>query len=203
VDYPWIRANGADVEAAYHRHKDELDRLAPYIHSKPVSRLTLAEVGLWIRQRAEEGCRLIVVDPITAASAGDKRWLADDDFVIGIQNVLGETGSSLILITHSKKGNRPGNPTGHDQGMGAAYFRFSDSDLWLLRTKKPRRVELRRTKLDMPWNMSLELFVQIHKSRLGRGAGKEIGFTFGDGLMFAEQGVVTKDLPEMKDPEAA
>ena len=34
--------------------------------------------------------------------------------------------------------------------------------------------------------------VKIYKARNGRGAGQELGFIFGAGMMFAEQGVICK-----------
>jgi hypothetical protein len=151
-------------------------------------------VGNWVRRQAEEGVRILVVDPITAADAGDNRWRADDDFVLGLDRTLSETGASLILVTHPKKAGRANIPTGHDQAGGAAFFRFSDTDIWFQRTKKPRKVEMRRTRQDVPFRNALNLFAVILKSRHGRGAGMEIGFEFGEGLKFVEQGIVTREV---------
>jgi hypothetical protein len=193
VDFDWVKANPDEVVQAMTRHSKAIDQVGSHIWSEPQSRLTLGAVGAWIRERAREKHRVIVVDPITAADAGDSRWRADEDFVLGLEKVVTETQSSLILVTHPKKGNRPGQPTGHDQAGGAAFFRFSDTDIWINRIKKPRKVWLRRGRDDQPWQESTNLFFQVHKSRNGRSAGLEFAFTFADGLKFAEQGVVIKD----------
>jgi hypothetical protein len=42
----------------------------------------------------------------------------------------------------------------------------------------------------------------MHKTRDGKGAGQELAYTFGDGLHFAEIGVVKADVAD-SDGEAA
>lgn len=189
VDFDWLRANEAEASAGAKRNAAAIDRIGSHIWSEPPSRLTLGLIAQFIRERADEGHRVIVVDPITAASAGAQRWTVDDDFMIGTQKVLTETGTSLLLVTHAKKGFNSKSPSGHDQAGGAAFYRFSDTDIWVRHHKKPRRVEMRRTKEDVPWIDTLHTFVEIHKARHGRGNGLEIGFKWNN-MRWAEQGIV-------------
>lgn len=199
VDHGWIKDNGEKVALAMERHRTRIDDIGQHIHSsegKPVSLDTL--VG-WTKEQLSGGRRMLVIDPVTAANAGAERWDADQHFMLKVESKVTEYGASLILVTHPKKGNRPGASTGHDQAGGAAYFRFADTSIWLHRPKKPRKVQY-QTRMG-PASSHIPIFFQLHKTRNGKGAGMEIGFTFGEGLMFAEQGIVLKELKAESPPE--
>lgn len=196
LDWEWLRKNGKLAQDAIDRHHAELNELGHQIWSRPMSELTLGAVGAWIRDRADEGARVIVIDPITAADAGDTRWRADKDFVLGVQRVLGDSGASLILVNHPKQtAGREKNPSGHSQAGSAAFFNFSDTDIWIRRLKTVKRVELMRTREDVPWRDSLDTFVHIHKARFGRGTRDEIGLRW-EKMHFAEQGIVIRDVKD-------
>lgn len=197
TDHKWIAANGPEVTAAMDRHAGLIDELGKSIYSEPTDRVTLKSLLGWIRQMASAGKRVLVVDPITAVSAGENRWTKDEDFVIEAQNILTAHRASLILITHSKKGNRPGQPTLHDQAGGAAYSRFTDTDIWIQKIKQPRAVEYRNVD-GQTFQGRFTQFFQLHKTRNGRGGGLEIAFNFGEGLEYAEQGVVKREIKEKK-----
>jgi hypothetical protein len=151
-----------------------------------------------MKEACEANKRVLIIDPITAAHAGVDRWTKDDDFVLAAQSLLNRHGASLILITHARKGNRPGVPTGHDMGGGAAYYRFSDTTIWVKKLKKPRRIKY-QTRMG-PVAGKVSLFFDLHKTREGRGQGLELACTFGADLKFIEHGIVLNDLP---DEEAA
>jgi hypothetical protein len=139
VDTDWVRDHADQVRVAMNRNAGMIDMLGTRIWSEPIERLTLDKLLGWTRDRAKEGTRVLVIDPITAADAGTERWRVDDDFMIRTQQILTEHGASLLLITHPKKGNRPGAPTGHDQAGGAAYHRFADTNIWLYRPRARER----------------------------------------------------------------
>lgn len=191
VNLEWVKANRDVALAAWRRHRQVIDELGAHIHSAPLERVTFNSLLDWIVQKCKAGCRVLVVDPITAVSAGDNRWTKDEDFVIAAQSVLTSYGASLILVTHAKKGNRPGAPTMHDMAAGAAYARFADTSIWLQKSKKPREVKYCSPLGNASGKFSL--FFQLHKTRNGRGGGLELAFTFGEGLKFAEQGIVLAD----------
>lgn len=188
VDWEWIKGNGPAVLDAIERHKSYLRELGTLIHSAPAERVTLESMLAWVREQCAHGKRVIVIDPITAVAAGKERWVDDENFMMGAQKAATDAGASLILITHARKGNRPGAPSGHDMANGAAYWRFADTTLWLIRHRDPVDVNI-KTQLGLK-PMQLDTFCQIQKARNGRGRGLELGFNFGHDLLYAEQGVV-------------
>jgi hypothetical protein len=201
LDFDWIKANPDRVRDALARHKPLLDALGRDIYSSDGQRVDLDGLLGWITQMASAGKRVIIVDPITAVAAGVERWTKDDDFVAAANDVAERHGASLVLVNHAKKGNRPGAPTGHDQSGGAAYYRFSDTDIWIAKPSKPRTVRMRHPMGHLI--LQPPLFFQIHKARNGKGTGAEIGYMFGGvdddagdpaSLKFAEQGVVVEEI---------
>jgi GTPase SAR1 family protein len=191
VDFEWIRDNPGQVTAALERNRVTLDSIGKLIDSEPDDRVTLRSLAAWVRQMASAGKRVIVIDPITAADAGRDRWLEDDTFVNDVNKIISSHGVSLVLITHPKKGMKPGVPSSSDIAAGAAYSRFVDVNLWLHKPKKPRAVVMRHK--GMNFHATPGLFVQIHKARNGRGANYELGFNFDRTLTFVEQGLVMKE----------
>ena len=191
TDFAWIADHGDEARAASERWKETINELGSLIYSSPAERATTESLLGWIRQMASAGKNPIVVDPITAISAGDNRWIKDEQFIVEGQQIMTAHESRLILITHAKKGNRPQNPTGHDMAGGSAYHRFTDTTIWLVREKKPKDVKV-ITAMG-PAQMRLKTFLQIHKARHGRGSGKTLGYIFGEGLKFAEQGIVVDE----------
>lgn len=197
VDHDWIFAHEKEVEVAKERNAGMIDELGKCIYSAPAERVTLQSILEWLRQMAAAGKRALVVDPITAVAAGAERWLKDEDFVIEAQRIVRAHNASLFITTHPPKGNRLGAPTLHNQAGGAAYSRFTDTNIWINRPLKPRRVEW-VDRFHMRGQGTIEQFFQIHKARNGRGAGRELAMTFGEGLAYAEQGVVKREIKEMR-----
>jgi hypothetical protein len=191
VDYEWIKQNLDMVMSAMDRHADYIRELGACIHSAPADHVALDDMLAWVREQCAHGKRVIVIDPITAVAAGKDRWTEDNRFVVGAQAAVHAAGASLILVTHSKKANRFAAPTEHDMALGAAYSRFVDNVLWIVHHHEPKPVKIRTKIGDM--GMSLKVFCQIHKARNARGRGIELGFEFGHGLLYAEQGIVVKE----------
>lgn len=194
IDLDWMKDNADTMRSASAKNRELINEVGQFVYSAPNERVTLDTLLNWVRQMASAGKRVIVVDPVTAVSAGNERWTKDEDFMMAAQAIMTAHGASLILTTHPKKGNRPGAPTGHDQAGGAAYYRFADTTVWLYKPKKPRKVKY-QTKMG-PTTGRMGLFFQFQKTRNGRGAGQEMVFTFGEGLQYVEQGLVIADLPD-------
>jgi hypothetical protein len=201
-DWEWITNNAAEVEELVKHFAEPINEIGKYIWSKPRENMTIGAVGEWIRCRCDEGHRIILVDPITAADAGDKRWLVDNDFVLGIQETIGEYGASLILTTHSKEATTPKNRSGFGQAGGQAFFRFSDTDLWLVKPKIPMKAEVQRGRHGVKERMEVQSLVEIHKARLGRGSTVGIAMEFLQ-LKFRELGAITRLIKEMPGAEQA
>jgi hypothetical protein len=193
VNIAWLKENPLAWRAALERHAGIIDSLGELISSAPTERVTMELLERWVRANCEAGKEILVIDPITAAFAGADRWLADDNFMLGVQRTLNRHGARLVLVTHPQKVRKAGTaPQPGDMGGGAAYSRFADTNVWLYRSAKPRKVILRVAHGGMA-KQSSHLFAQLHKTREGRGAGLEIAMDFAHTLRFVEQGVVLKD----------
>lgn len=189
IDLMKLGGRQEEITAAMDRWREVIGDIGRLIFSAPHERVTLDSLLGWIRQQASAGKRIIIIDPITAVSAGESRWTKDDDFMIEAQSIMTAHEASLVLVTHPKQGaGRKAPSTGHDVAGGAAYLRFTDTLLWLHKSKEPKFVKL-MTPLGII-NSELSLFFQMHKTRNGRGKGREFGFLFCDGMRYAEQGLV-------------
>jgi hypothetical protein len=147
-----------------------------------------------MKRMAEAGNRIIVVDPITILDAGRDRWANDDAFIDETQRLAVDYGISIVLVTHARKGNRVGQTSGHDMAGGAAYHRFTDTSIWIHKPKLPRLV-MYQSKMG-PAKAKMGMFFQLTATRNGKGHGMELAYSFGDGLKFAEQGIVLKEIKQ-------
>jgi hypothetical protein len=200
VDARQMKDQQAMVDAAMVRHGELIDELGRHIHSGYASQLTLADMGDWCESMFAKDKRVLVIDPITLLDAGRDRWIEDQKFMVRAQQLVTKYEASLILITHPKQGPNAHKPTASGQAGGAAYHRAADTQIWLHKPAKPRRVFYRG-----PSGMAqatFSIFGLLQKTRLGRGAGLELAFDFRN-LLFKEQGVVMKDSPNGEEGEAA
>ena len=195
IELKWLKANLNLWQDAMTRHSEVLDDLGRSIWSETASRIDLVSMAGWIKSQASAGKRVLVVDPITAVSAGSNRWVADEDFMIGVKKTLVAHGASLILMTHGTKSNRQGPPSANDTAGGAAYNRFASCNITLYKSKKPRKCRI-KTKMGGEFTGNYGMFAAIHKTRNGRGSGLEVALSFGKELEFTEQGVVMEDVAE-------
>jgi len=199
VDHDWIKGHPKEVSEALAGHGQYIDLIGKCIHTEPKERVTLPSLIGWIRQMASAGKRMILVDPITAVSAGNDRWTKDEDFMLAAQNIAASHDVSVVLVSHPRKGNRPGEATMHDQAGGAAFSRFVDTSIWVQRCKKPKRVEVLT-----PCGPAVDeysIFFHLLKTRDGKGAGRAIAFRFGEGLAFAEQGLVLREVKKRDEDQ--
>ncbi len=189
-DPEWVKANSEQAKAAFMEYEDFLDGFGDIISEAPDNQVTLDELAEWIRKQGKSGRRIIALDPVTAAVQTDKPWIADTKFLMAAKTAVRESGASLILVTHPKKGNR-GAVGIDDLAGGAAYQRFAHSILWIERHKEPKssivKTEVGRIQMDV------NRTIHICKARNGPGAGLQLAYKFdGSSLLFAEQGIITK-----------
>ena len=140
-DDEWVRANPDEARTAYNQHRDYLDPLGKRIHAAPDHEVSLDDVGKWIEQRAIEGYRVIVVDPITVASTSDKRWQDDQRFINTVKKIGRQYETSIVLATHPKKGWSGASLD--DLAGGASYARLAQTILWLETHNEPKTVTVR------------------------------------------------------------
>ncbi len=191
LDDDWVRANPEEARRVFERHKGFLDGFGRTIWAAREEQVALDELAEWAEALAKSGCRVICIDPVTAAAQSREPWVADAAFLARVKTITRETNTSVILVTHPKKGRK--NALGLDElAGGAAYARFSQCILWLQRHDVPKEVIVRRSFGDAAVTVNRSL--HIVKSRNGFGGGLSLGFDFdGGNLLFAEQGVIRKD----------
>lgn len=193
----WIVENPDVTLEAFHRNEKLLHAIGGKIWDAPDKEINLAGLTDWLRDRAKEGRRVIVIDPITAADSGKEPWLADKKFVLAAKSILREHRCSLIVVTHPRTGAaRKASTLMDDMAGGAAYARFTDAVLWLERHDKPRKV-LVKCKYGGSQDITIDRSIQIRKCRDGRGVGRDVGFIFDPAtLLFADQGIVDGEADE-------
>lgn len=186
----WIKENPEEARTAYQRNKKFLDGFGHCIDEAPAKQATLDDVVAWILRKAQAGVRIIAVDPVTAATATAQPWVSDSKFVANVKVIVRKYETSLILITHPKKGR-----TGFgldDLSGGASYQRLAQTILWIQYHKKK---ELHRIKTDCGTDqVEINRTLHICKARNGKGTGLRLGYIFnGDSFRMAEQGIIVSE----------
>lgn len=184
LDIEWARNNPVHLNGSAAAIKE----LGTHIYDAPGSHVSLASLTDWHAEVAQTN-RVVVIDPITAASAGDKRWIEDERFIERAKRTTRETGSSLILVTHPKTGKRKGAPDLDDLAGGAGYARFTQTVL-VLADRDPSDP----VRISTAFGVSMEAanrVVHIRKARNGPGGGVGVAFRWDKStLEFRELGVI-------------
>jgi RecA-family ATPase len=196
IDPDWIENNADMARSAVDGASKFLDEFGRHMWEAPQDQVSLESLDSWVKDRARAGYEIIVIDPITAASAEDKPWIADLEFLMSVKSTARQYGCRVVLVTHPKKGGKSGKGM-DDMAGSAAYSRFSQTVLWLERYDVPKEVRV------LPYGTAIEEWtkinraVHIRKARNGKGAGMKIGFHFeGERLQFDELGMI---LPQTKN----
>lgn len=193
-DPDWIKTNPEEAMGIFNENKDFLDVFGRCIYAAPDKQVTLSDLVGWVEARAKDGCRIIAIDPVTAAASEELTWVVDSEFMFRIKAIAREYGASIVLVTHPRKGRK--SAVGLDElAGGAAYQRFSQCVIWFERHKQPKTVNIEypvgRSVAEINWTCHLI------KARNGPGHGLDIGFVFhGESVKFAEQGLI---IPEKKE----
>ena len=192
LDDEWVRSCPDQVRALFSEHRDFLRTLGKSLHEPSSDEMSLDEIVTWADEQGRRGARVIAIDPVTAASTSDKRWLDDQKFVIGMKRLAVTYDLSVVLITHPRKGGG-GKTTMEELAGGAAYTRFAHSVLWLQATPEPEEYTIKG-------DYGLSALTSLHeanrvmrmlKTRNGPGSGKEIAFNFEPRTMrFEEVGLI-------------
>lgn len=192
ADIDWLnrKENAKLIDEAYSRHRIQLDALAPLIDAtdEPTNYDALVE---WMERRSKDGCRVLLIDPITAVPVNEKPWLEDQRFIMRAKSIVRRYGNSLVLMTHPRSSKSKTKGSLSDLAGGAAFPRFSHTVFWLERHDEPKTVYVKGPVGDFRTNINRTL--RMSKTRNGCGAGAAIGFNFSHGLRFAEQGLIQKE----------
>ena len=189
TDPDWVRANGEQAREAYADHRAFLDGFGSRIWAAPETEQTLDQLSRWITDRAKTGCRIIAVDPITAAAQTTKPWIQDNSFLQQIKRTAGNFGCSIVLITHPAKVFS--GPDLTQLAGGAAYSRFAQSILWL-ETHEPKTSMVKAAVGTA--NCQHNRTLRILKARNAGGTGLGLAFDFSsESLTLNELGLIVKD----------
>jgi hypothetical protein len=192
LDINWVKANARVVRTATEKHAPLLEALGACIYDAPKKRMPLMDVAEWYAEEAK-GRRVVAIDPITAAAAGKDRYLADGDFMERCKSVSLETGSSLVLVTHPKAGQK-GRVLGLDDLAGGTdYPRFAQTVMLLTKPKTGKEAVM----CTSPFGRRLEVpnrVIHLLKVRNGTGERQDVAFQFDlDKGGFKELGVIVED----------
>lgn len=187
----WTKQNPEAIRLAIDSHTDFLSTFSHSIDELPKDLLPNVEtVLLWIKRKASESNRVICIDPYTLLDFGDKIWVQDAKFIREAKRIIEDSGSSLILLSHPRRGaqTKPELITLDDMALSAALPRFAQTALWLHYhddiedyCRTPQGV------ISQIYNRTLF----IKKSRNEGGQGNKIAFYFDkETLCLSERGVV-------------
>ncbi len=187
TDPDWIMANAEYARLEYNNRLDWLDKFGSIISEAPDKMVTLKELADWADAQAANGCRLIIIDPVSAAEASARPWADDLAFIMRIKIMAKKSGASVILVMHPKKGNR-GTAIGLDDlAGGAAYQRFAQNVLWLERLPEMAQI------ICNGQMKNITHMLKILKTRNGPGSGVNLGYLFNVAtLCFTEAGIAHK-----------
>lgn len=188
IDNPeWVRSHADKIRSIQAEHSDWLESFGLCCHDIPEGHASYERVAAWVESQAAAGARVLLVDPITAASPEDKPWIADRKLLGDLRNTLERHGASLVVVIHPKMGDHASEMAG-----GAAWKRHVDTVLWL---KVCDEQEVMVVGFEgHPAPTSANRILMVNKARLGRGAGKKIAMWFdADTLRTDERGIVVED----------
>lgn len=191
-DDEWVKANADQARAGFEKHKAWLDGFGKILTAAPDRQVSLMDVARRVRDLARAGYRIIVIDPVTAATVEGHQWEADLAFMMAVKAAVRDTGASLVLVTHPRKGRK--QAWGLDElAGGAAYQRFSQTILWIEDHKTPKEVTI-HSPVGGVMPIKINRSLHIVKTRNGSGHGLSLAYRFNGGtLTFEEKGIITNE----------
>lgn len=189
LDTEWVAAHPEETRQLSAANRKYMDAIGARIWDAPATDVTLAQLAEWVEARAKEGCRVIVIDPVTAALTGGRPWEKETEFVNAIKRTAESHGVSIVLVTHPKQSANT-KPDQNALAGSAAYSRFSQTILWL---EKQHKVKEGICNGGMaPMKREYSHLVHIKKSRNGDGDDTKVAFLFTD-FIFDERGFLLKE----------
>jgi replicative DNA helicase len=150
---------------------------------------TYEQISHWVDRRAKEGCRVIGVDPITAAAHTRRdTWGEDNTFMQSIKSSAVKYGASIFLVTHPSKTLTI--PDMNQIAGSAAFSRFAQTIFWM-ESHEEKESSL-RTQLGTD-TQNHKLTLHILKARNSIGGGLRLGMELSqDSLCVKELGILVK-----------
>lgn len=175
----WIRDHPDESLDAYFRHKATLKALESQMWDAPAKDISIDELFKWVQERASEGRRIIVMDPVTAANTGNQPWNSDRKFVLDCSRVARESGATIIFVTHPRTLNSKSASQMDNHAGGQGYNRFTDVLISLEACNARTETIVERTPLGTTHSQAtIDRVMHLKKVRSAWGRGWRIGFLF-------------------------
>ncbi len=179
----WIGKN-KDLSKEY-LDEDFLNRFGGRIQECTEKEWTRNEVLEWIRGKAREDQRIIIVDPITAVKVELQPWVADAAFMWKAKAIGKEHDCSIIIVTHKTKAM-------DGVAGGAAYTRQAQTVLTLEHLQDGLSVDAESGGLTEKGAL-INKRLRVTKCRNAGGHHAFIGYQFSKTtLWFREAGYIVK-----------
>jgi len=117
------------------KNKDLVDEISGMIICPDFDKCTLVNVASLVREKAEQGCKLIIVDSVSVAEKSKESWADDQRFINIVKHEVKKHKIRLILVTHPNALNGK-TPTMDNLSGGKSYQRLSQVVLWLSANSK-------------------------------------------------------------------
>ena len=198
TDPDWIKDNPDEARILFEENESWLESFGSCIYASPDTQPTLAQLARWVEDRAKGGCRIIGIDPVTAAAHTSRSiWEEDNSFLHNVKKTAVDYRCSIVLITHPIK--TVSRPDVTQLAGGAAYQRFAQTILWLeSHGEKMSHVKMACGTTTAKHNRTLHLL----KARNGKGQGVKLAFNFqSDSLTLKELGIIVRGKKASKKQE--
>ena len=185
----WTKRNIDLVRQTANEYLNWMDGFGRTIYAMPEKIIYQKDVIEWAQQRADAGCRAVIIDPASKAERQDEPYKADGLFVQQLSKIATMTRLVIFLVLHPSKSIVPMPDLAQIAG-GAAYGRFADNAVWL--ENHETKISSVRTCCGTV-EQSHDRTLWVLKSRDGAGTGSKIAFQFdGDNLTLNELGRIEK-----------
>lgn len=189
TDPDWIQDNPDTAREVFSQYEAFLDGFGGNVYASPDSQPTFKQLAKWTEDRAKAACRVIAIDPITAAAHSRRdSWEEDSSFLHDIKRTAVDYECSIVLVTHPIKGMS--NPEMTQLAGGAGYSRFSQTILWLeSHNEKTSKIKTTCGTTELEHNRVLHIL----KARNGKGQNVKLACNFeSESLTLKELGIIIK-----------
>ena len=185
----FLKENADYAEQLAAEYAEYLDTIRPCINTTPDKLMNHRQCVGWIETQASAGCKLIVVDPISALDdEGQKPWIIHKAFIDRVKKIAAAYRCAVLLTTHPVK--QTSLPSMGEISGGAAFSRFCQYILWL-----ENHPEKKSDIITDCGTIALkhDRTLYILKARNAPGVFKKIAFNFDkDTLTLCEVGLIKK-----------
>lgn len=191
MDLNWVRNHSDKAHELIDKNEEYLTVMAEWITDATLGAVNYSQLCQWCVQKAKDGARALVIDPVTAVTKTTPTpWKEDEEFVKWIVRLAASKDLMVLLITHPvKTANNDSSGRNLDRLYGSAAFsRFAQTVVWLEgHADIVKRIASDCGSYDAVCNRT----IHVLKARNGAFAGIRIGCEF-EQLKLKEFGVILR-----------